>query len=125
MTPNPPRPSMPRVLRVLPAAGAVLAAVAVALSAYAAHATEPAATARLQSAALFAFGHGIALAALAPLAVRWQARLALMGLLAGTLLFSGSLVAAHFFGTPTALAPLGGGLMILAWLTWAGDRLAR
>lgn len=125
MTPNVPRHSTPRVLRVLPAAGAVLAAAAVALSAYAAHAVEPAAGARLQSAALFAFGHGIAMAALAPLAVRWTARLALMGLLVGTLLFSGSLVAAHLFGTPTVFAPLGGGLMILAWLAWAADRLAR
>ena len=125
MNPNRPRPSTPRALRALPAAGAVLAAAAVALSAYAAHVAEPAAMARLQSAALFAFGHGIALAALGPLAVRWPARLALMGLLAGTLLFTGSLVAAHFLATPTVLAPLGGGLMILAWLAWAGDRLAR
>ncbi|MEG3158679.1 DUF423 domain-containing protein, partial [Lysobacter zhanggongensis] len=74
-------------------------------------------------AALFAFGHGIALAALGPLAVRWSARLALMGLLLGTLLFSGSLVAAHLFDAPTVFAPLGGGLMIFAWLGWAADRL--
>ncbi|MGH8072990.1 MAG: DUF423 domain-containing protein [Lysobacter sp.] len=125
MNPKRPYPSTPRVLRVLPAAGAVLAAVAVALSAYSAHAAEPAAAARLQSAALFAFGHGIALAALGPLAVRWPARLALMNLLVGTLLFSGSLVAAHFFATPTVFAPLGGGLMILAWLLWAVDAVRR
>lgn len=125
MNPNRPHPSTPRMLRVLPAAGAVLAAAAVALSAYAAHVAEPAAGARLQSAALFAFGHGIALAAMGPLAVRWPARLALMNLLAGTLLFSGSLVAAHFFATSTAFAPLGGSLMILAWLLWAADTLRR
>ena len=94
MTPKPTgaRASSPRSLRVLPASGAVMAAIAVALSAYVAHVVDPAAQARLQPAALFAFGHGIALAALGPLAVRWSARLALMGLLLGTLLFSGSLV---------------------------------
>ena len=125
MTPKPTgaRASSPRSLRVLPASGAVMAAIAVALSAYVAHVVDPAAQARLQPAALFAFGHGIALAALGPLAVRWSARLALMGLLLGTLLFSGSLVAAHRFGAPTVFAPLGGGLMIFAWLGWAADRL--
>ena len=111
--------------RVLAASGAVLAAAAVALSAYAAHAVDPAAQARLQSAALFAFGHGIALAALAPHTTQWFGRFALAGLLLGTLLFSGSLVAAHAWETPTTVAPFGGGLMILAWLTWALARLVR
>ena len=74
MTPKPTgaRASSPRSLRVLPASGAVMAAIAVALSAYVAHVVDPAAQARLQPAALFAFGHGIALAALGPLAVRWS-----------------------------------------------------
>lgn len=110
-------------LRVLAALGAVLAAASVALFAYAAHAAEPQVQASLDSAALFAFGHGIALAALAPRAGRRMAVLALGGLLLGTLLFSGSLAGAHAFGTPTSLAPFGGGLMIFAWLLWAADGL--
>jgi uncharacterized membrane protein YgdD (TMEM256/DUF423 family) len=113
------------VPRALAAAGAILAAAAVALSAYAAHAADPAAPARLQSAALFAFGHGIALAALAPQASRRAGQVALAGLLLGTLLFSGSLAAAHAWGASTAPAPFGGGLMILAWLAWAGVRMRR
>lgn len=92
-----------------------------ALAAYAAHVAEPGAQARMQSAAWFAFGHGIALAALAPHTLRRFGAFALAGLLLGTLLFSGSLVGANLFGTPTALAPFGGGLMILSWLLWAAD----
>ncbi|HEU4773215.1 MAG TPA: DUF423 domain-containing protein [Lysobacter sp.] len=107
--------------RGLAAAGAVFAAASVALAAYAAHVVEPGAQARLHSAAWFAFGHGIALAALAPHAARRFGRFALAGLLLGTLLFSGSLVGAHLFGAPTTLAPFGGGLMILSWLLWAVD----
>ncbi|HUH89754.1 MAG TPA: DUF423 domain-containing protein [Lysobacter sp.] len=110
-----------RSQRGLAAAGAVLAAASVALAAYAAHVAEPGAQVRLQSAAWFAFGHGIALAALAPHAVRRFGRFALAGLLLGTLVFSGSLVGAYLFGAPTTLAPFGGGLMILSWLLWAAD----
>lgn len=110
-----------RSQRGLAAAGAVLVAASVALAAYAAHVAEPDGQTRLQSAAWFAFGHGIALAALAPQATRRFGRVALAGLLSGTLLFSGSLVAAHLVGTPTGLAPFGGGLMILSWLLWAAD----
>ncbi|MGY1425377.1 DUF423 domain-containing protein [Lysobacter sp. A289] len=114
-----------RPLRALAALGAVLAATSVALFAYAAHSAEPEVQASLHSAALFAFGHGIALAALAPIARRRLAAIALGMLLLGTLLFSGSLASAHGFGTPTSLAPLGGGLMILAWLLWAADSVRR
>lgn len=81
--------------------------------------------ARLLLAAVLAFGHGVALAALAPAAVRRLARGALFGLLAGVLLFSGSLAASHFLGTSTALAPFGGGLLILAWLLYAADAARR
>ena len=45
--------------------------------------------------------------------------LAVGALLLGVLLFAGSLVAAHAFGLPTHLAPLGGSLMILGWLLHA------
>lgn len=48
---------------------------------------------------------------------------ALAGLLLGTVMFSGSLVAAHVLGSPTTLAPIGGGLMILSWLLWAAAML--
>ena len=63
--------------RWLAATGAVLAALAVALAAYAAHAASADAQSRLQLAAVFAFGHGIALAALAPRAQRRIGRSAL------------------------------------------------
>ena len=120
-TPDPSRIPWPR--RALAALGAVLAAASVALFAYAAHSAEPQVQASLHSAALFAFGHGIALATLASGAGRRLAMVALCMLLLGTVLFSGSLASAHAFGTPTSLAPLGGSLMILAWLLWAADRL--
>lgn len=111
--------------RVLTAAGAVLAAAAIALSAYAAHGDDGEVGARLQLAALFAFGHGIALAALAPPAARRLARVALAAMLLGVLMFSGSMVMAHFLATPTLLIPYGGSLMILAWLLFACDALRR
>ena len=113
------------VVRLLVAAGAVLAAAAVALAAYAAHGASGPEQGRLLHAALFGFGHGVALAALAPQASRRLGRLALMLMLAGVLLFSGSLVAAVFLGTSTGLAPSGGSLMILAWLLYAADALRR
>lgn len=104
----------------LAAAGALCAALAVALSAYAAHGAEGEAQTRLQTAGFFLFGHGIALAALSPLAAgRLLRLLALAGLLLGTLLFAGSLVMRVFAGWPTTLAPSGGMLMIAAWLLWA------
>ena len=118
-------PGMSLPSRVLAATGGVLAAVAVALFAYAAHAAEPQVRASLHSAALFAFGHGIALCALAPHATRRLGTVALAGLLLGTLLFSGSLLSAHAFATSTPLAPWGGSVMILSWLLWSADHLRR
>lgn len=109
--------------RALMAVGAVLAAAAIALSAYAQHGAIGEARANLQMAALFAFGHGIALAALAPRAARSLARIALAAMLLGVLMFSGSLTAAHFLGATTMLTPYGGSLMILAWLVFAADAL--
>ena len=53
-------------IRLAGFAGALFAAMAVALSAYAAHAVlDPEARTRLVTATAFAFGHGVALAALA------------------------------------------------------------
>ena len=110
---------------ILAAIGAVLAAGGVGLSAYAAHGAEGAARANLQSAALFALAHGIALAAMSPHTPRRIGTLALAMLLLGVLLFSGSLVAAHFFGVSTRLAPMGGSMIMLGWLLYAVDALRR
>jgi uncharacterized membrane protein YgdD (TMEM256/DUF423 family) len=111
--------------RALTAAGAVLAGTGVALSAYAAHAAEGASRANLQSAALFALVHGVALAALARQTPHRLGMAALWMLLIGVFLFSGSLFAAHMFATPTRLAPIGGSLLILGWLLYAADAFRR
>jgi uncharacterized membrane protein YgdD (TMEM256/DUF423 family) len=115
----------PLPARACAASGAVLAAAAVALSAYASHGAAPDAQARLFLAAMFAFGHGVALAALAPQSPGRMAIAAFTTMLLGVLGFSGSLAAAHFFGTPTRLAPIGGSLLMLAWLMVAADRMRR
>lgn len=101
---------------MLAAVGALLAALAVALAAYAAHGVHGEDQARLQLLAAVVFGHGLALAALAPSAVGGLARLPLWGLLLGTLLFGGGIVAGVLVGTGNGLAPIGGTLLILAWL---------
>jgi uncharacterized membrane protein YgdD (TMEM256/DUF423 family) len=99
--------------------GALLAAIAVALSAYAAHAAEGVAQSRLQTAAIFAFGHGIAFAALAPqVHGRWKLA-ASVALQLGVLLFCGSLIGNVLLGWPTTLAPTGGMLLITGWTAWA------
>jgi uncharacterized membrane protein YgdD (TMEM256/DUF423 family) len=51
--------------------------------------------------------------------------LALAGLLLGTLLFSGSLVMNVLQQWPTALAPMGGTLMMAGWLVWATAAVRR
>lgn len=114
------RPASPRLLA---AAGAILAAAAVALAAHASHVAAPVAGARLGLASAFAFGHGLALAALAPRAMPGLATASLWALLAGVLLFAGSLAGAHFAGLPTRLAPFGGGLLIAGWLAYAAAAL--
>lgn len=106
--------------------GALLAATAVALGAYAAHgAADAHAHSSLQTAALYAFGHGIALTALAAGTTRWLGRSGLYLLLFGTLLFSGSLVLAVLAQTSTRFAPVGGFCLILGWLLWALDAMRR
>ena len=126
MRPNPatPHPTpTPWSVRLLGAGGSLLAAFGVALAAYAAHGAEGVAQTRLAQAAAFAFGHGLALAALAPLAAGRLATAALAAMLAGVLLFSGSLAGAALLGWPTALAPFGGTLMIGGWLLHGFARL--
>ena len=111
--------------RALVACGALYASAGVALSAYAAHAVDAGARGSLQSAALFALVHGVALAALPRQASRRTGLFALSMLALGTLFFSGSLVAAHAFGMPTRLAPFGGILLILGWIVFAIDAIRR
>ncbi|MBS7456422.1 DUF423 domain-containing protein [Coralloluteibacterium stylophorae] len=111
-------------MRLAAAAGALLCGLAVALGAYASHGAEGAAAVRLGLAALFAFGHGLALVLLAPRVRGWGALVPLV-LLAGVLLFSGSLVAAVLTGASTRLAPAGGGLLMLGWLVQAVASLRR
>lgn len=104
--------------------GGLLAAVAVGLSAYASHGIAQAQS-HVQTAALFAFGHGLALAALAPSTTRRMGTAALCLLLLGTLLFAGSLVAGALWGLPTRLAPAGGISLMLGWVLWAVDAIRR
>ena len=111
--------------RALTTCGGLYASAGVALSAYAAHAVEAGARGSLQSAALFALLHGVALAALSRQASRRAGLAALLMLVVGTALFSGTIVAAHAFATPTRLAPIGGSLLILGWLLFAIDALRR
>ena len=107
----------------LAAADALCAALAVALGAYATHAATGAAQGQLQAAAAVAFGHGIALAALGRAGMARLRRAALGALLLGTLLFAGSVVLHALAGIAPVLAPLGGMLLIAAWLLLALDLL--
>lgn len=112
-----------RLGRALAASGAVLASASVALAAYASHVAAAGEGSRLMLAAVFAFCHGLALAALAPRTPGRLALAALCMLLSGVLLFSGSLAGAHFYGLPTRLAPFGGVLMMAGWLLHAAAAL--
>lgn len=106
--------------RLPPCLGALACASSVALGAYASHAAGGLMRERLALAALFAFGHGLALLATASRAS------ALAGaskacFLAGIVFFSGSLASAALFATTTRAAPFGGVLMIVGWLLLAID----
>lgn len=106
--------------RLSPALGALACALSVALGAYASHAVAGQSRERLVLAALFAFGHGLALIAISSRA-SVLASASKFCFLAGIGLFSGSLVAAAFFSTSTAAAPFGGTLLILGWLLLSMD----
>lgn len=97
----------------------MLAAAAVALSAYAAHAVEGVAQSNLQTAAVMAFGHGIALAGLAHLPRGWLGVSALLALLVGCVMFCAALVSKYLLGVSLGIAPFGGSLMIIGWLLCA------
>ena len=109
--------------RWLRAAGAVLAGLGVALAAYASHAAGGEVQGNLQTAALFAFGHGIALAALARGVASRLSLAALAMLLLGTVVFAGALVAKSLWGASSAPAPFGGMVLILGWLLYAASAL--
>lgn len=111
--------------RALAAFGALACGAAVGLSAYASHGLQGEDARRAGLAALFAFGHGLALLLLAPHAASRFRVVALMMLALGVLLFSGSLLGAALASLPTALAPAGGLLLMLGWLIIAGDALRR
>lgn len=111
-------------MRAFAATGAWLCAMAVALAAYASHGAAGLAQSRLQTAALFAFGNGLALVVLAHRPGSRALRIALSALLAGVLLFSGSLLAEALFGLRPRLAPFGGMLLIAGWL-WLGATLLK
>ncbi len=103
-----------------------MAAASIGLSAYAAHGVaDPIDQSHLQMASLFAFGHGIALAALGPGTTRRLGSTALYVLLLGTLLFAGSLGLSTQGMVSTSLAPVGGIALMLGWVTWAVDAIRR
>jgi uncharacterized membrane protein YgdD (TMEM256/DUF423 family) len=106
--------------------GGLLAATAVGLSAYASHGiADPLAQSHVNTAALYAFGHGVALAVLGPTQQNTLGRLALYVLLIGTLLFSGSLVAGALWKLSTQLAPIGGTALMVGWLAYGLNALRR
>ncbi|HDS0924793.1 TPA: DUF423 domain-containing protein [Stenotrophomonas maltophilia] len=106
--------------------GGLLAATAVGLSAYASHGiAEPLAQSHVNTAALFAFGHGVSLAVLGPTQQNSVGKLALYVLLLGTLLFSGSLVAGALWQFRTGLAPVGGTALMVGWVVYGLNALRR
>ena len=111
--------------RWLGAAGSVLAAGSVALSAYATHAAHGDARNFLYPAAVLGFGHGVALAALAPRANGRLHAVALCGLLLGAVLFTGSLALRYILDVPVRLAATGGSVLVLSWLLHAAATLRR
>lgn len=109
---------------------AIVGFLAVAVGAFAAHGVaDPQAKGWLQTAALYAFMHGMATfaaALLMSLGAR-RARHAPAFFLAGVAVFSGSLIAMAF-GAPLwfgAITPIGGTLFLIGWavLAWGASGL--
>lgn len=117
-------PGMVVFRRYLGSIGALLAALAVALYVYAARDGLTASASDLITAAAFGFAHGVALAALAPLAQRPVALSGLGLLLLGVILFCGGLLAQRVLALVAGPAlPIGAALSISGWLLYAWDRL--
>ena len=107
--------------RILPARlGGLLAALSIGLSAWGAHALGPGREQHnLLLACLYGFAHGAVLVLAAARVSGRGGALALWLLLAGVLLFAGSLAGSALLGWPTRLAPAGGLLMMAGWLLLA------
>jgi uncharacterized membrane protein YgdD (TMEM256/DUF423 family) len=110
--------------------GAALAGAAVALGAFGAHALEGVLSASrlgtFETAVRYQFLHALALLVLHHAGLTGALRDAAAArvgvtLVAGTVVFSGSLYAlvATDVGAFGAIAPLGGGLLLLGWAQWA------
>jgi uncharacterized membrane protein YgdD (TMEM256/DUF423 family) len=103
------------------AAGALLAAIGVALGAFGAHALKarlgPVELGWWQTAVQYQMWHAVGLVALGAIAGA-RMRLPALLLIAGTLVFSGSLYAMALTGARWlgAVAPLGGAALIAGWL---------
>ncbi len=117
------------------ALGAVAGAGAVAMAAVTAHGApqtlDPSAREALRSAVQIQGWHALALVATGLWALharalsRLLAGMAACGFILGTALFSFSIYAHHLLGLSTGpLAPVGGTLLMLAWLTLAASSLA-
>ena len=121
--------------RYLAACGAALAALAAALAAAGSHALAgrlgPEELASFNTAVSFQFVNAVGLVGAAWVVDRLPgSRLALTGgwlLLAGVLMFCGSIYAARLglLGSPGPIAPLGGSSVILAWALLAAALLRR
>jgi len=110
--------------RYLGSIGALLAALSVALYLYASRDVPGPETAAMLQAAGFGFAHGVALAALAPLAQRPVALLGLGLLLAGVIMYCGGALAQVVLAMAAGVAvPIGAALAITGWLLYAYDRL--
>ena len=121
-------------MRSLLIAGAIVAATGVALGAFGAHGLrerlEPQMLAVWQTAVLYHLLHAVAVIAIALAAAHWRDRLVVISgglLLAGIVLFSGSLYLLAFTGIRWlgAVTPLGGLAFIAGWLAlaWAAMKL--
>lgn len=119
--------------RFLVAVGALAGAGAVALAALRAHVLaprlDPASLAMLDSALAIQAWHAPALLAVAALAGRWGGaalRLAGVGLAAGLVLFCGAVLLRALTGVSLGpVAPVGGALLILGWLSLLAAALTR
>ena len=116
------QPPCPRAWRVL---ASLLGLTAVALGAIAAHAlADPLASAAVERASTYQLIHAVVLW-LATLCTGWAARSARWALLAGMVLFCGTIYAKYLlsFSQAVALAPAGGTLLMAGWLLLAFSRL--
>lgn len=123
--PAPAQPGFVTARRILAPLGALLAASGVALSAWAMHGVAEPQRLSVFAAAVMLLGHGVAIAALVPLAIRRMAWGALAAMAAGVVLFAGSVAANAALGVPPRLAPLGGSVLILSWLAYAAQAWSR